>query len=136
MGLQWQHNTWQQSHINIYRCTTGVRAIVTVGQNQDRIHDAGCQKPGETAQPWIRKMVLSQPRPPGGVGGWRTMTRLFFGLMHSCAQVLLSRIAGVLFKKHFLESSISQPSGCKLYPTAGWHTAGIWKRLYTNFLSI
>lgn len=58
-----------------------------------------------------------------GRDGWRTMTQLFLASAHSCAKVLFSEIAGVLFFKHFSwKAAFFSPVGVSHIPTAGWHT--------------
>lgn len=79
MGLQWQHNKWQQSHINIYWHTTGGKSYCHSRAEQRQ--DPQCWKPGEAAQPWIHKMVLGQTRLLEGMGGGQQPS--FFWPVHT-----------------------------------------------------
>lgn len=77
----------------------------------------------------------TQPAKVAGRDGWRTTAQLFLASVHRHAEVLFNGIAGILFLKHFSwKAAFYSPTGVRHIPTAGWHTAGVWKRLYTHFL--
>lgn len=118
MGLQWQQ-TWQQSQINIFWHTTG-------GGNY--YHSRG--EPRQDPQCWMPKARTSssdtKQYKADGRAGWRTTAQLFLASAHSCAQVLLSGMAGVLFLQHFSwKAALCSLVGVSHIPTAGWHSAGV-----------
>lgn len=134
MGLQWQQNTWQQSQINIYCCTTGGKSYCH--SRAERRQDPQCRMPeAQRNSSAMDTQNGTWPAKAAGRDGWRTMAQLFLASVHSHAQVLLSGIAGVLFLKNFSwKAAFYSLMGVSHIPTAGWHTAGVWKRLYTRFL--
>lgn len=70
-----------------------------------------------------------------GRDGWRTAAELFLASVHSCVQVLLSGIAGVLFLKHFSwKTAFYNLMGVNRSPIASWHTAVVQMRLHAHFL--
>lgn len=77
----------------------------------------------------------SQAAKADGRDGWSTAAQLFLASVHGRAQVLLSRIAGVLFLKHFsLKTAFYNLMGVSHSPTASWHTAVVRMRLHAHFL--
>lgn len=123
MGLQWQQ-TWQQSQINIYWHTNG---------GESYCHSRA--EPRQDPQCWMSKARRSssdtERYKADGRAGWRTTAQLFLASAHSCAQVLLSGIAGVLFLQHFFwKEAFCSPVGVNHIPTAGWHTAGVCVLLF------
>lgn len=117
MGLQWQQ-TWQQSQINIYWHTTG---------GWELLSQSGRTKAGST-------MLDAKSRRSSSDTKWykadgrRTTAQLSLESAHSCAQVLLSGVAGVLFLQHFSwKAALFSPvqSGVSHIPTASWHSAGV-----------
>lgn len=118
MGLQWQQ-TWQQSQINIYWHTAG---------GESYCHSRA--EPRQDLRCWMPKARRSSSDTKwckaDGRAGWRTTAQLFLASIHSCARVLLSGIAGVLFLQQFFwKAAFCSPVGVSHIPTAGWHTAGI-----------
>lgn len=118
MGLQWQQ-TWQQSQINIYWHTAG---------GESYCHSRA--EPRQDLRCWMPKARRSSSDTKwckaDGRAGWRTTAQLFLASTHSCARVLLSGIAGVLFLQQFFwKAAFCSPVGVSHIPTAGWHTAGI-----------
>lgn len=76
--------------------------------------------------------LASQSRQEGWV---EDNSPIFFGqCAESSSSVAQWNSWGIIFKHFSWKAAFYSPMGVCHIPTAGWHTAGVWKRLYIHFL--